>query len=97
MIIPLTTVRQHEQQMGETAVQMLEAERSDPVHVHHHVALEPVLLVRASSRVSCGPDRLAQAPADSCAGAIGPRNTTLISRPVSARSIEPVCIWSMAE
>lgn len=50
MVIPLTTVQQHEQQMGERAVDLLEAELNEPGHVHHHVALEPVLRVRASTQ-----------------------------------------------
>lgn len=48
--IPLTSVRQHEMQMGLTAVGMLDDEVNNPEHTHSNVILTPELLVRESSR-----------------------------------------------
>lgn len=49
-IIPLTTIEQHERRMGELAVGLLEDEFTEVNHHHRQVRLEPVLVVRDSSR-----------------------------------------------
>ncbi|MGB3954595.1 MAG: LacI family DNA-binding transcriptional regulator [Brooklawnia sp.] len=48
-IIPLTSVRQHEDRMGQMAVQLLEEELTAPDHVHSSVLIPPVLMARAST------------------------------------------------
>lgn len=48
-IIPLTSVKQHEDEMGRLAVQLLEEELSQPDHVHSNVLIPPVLVGRAST------------------------------------------------
>lgn len=50
VIIPLTSIQQHEVQMGQIAVGLLEDELTQPGHVHTQVLLDPVLVVRESSR-----------------------------------------------
>ena len=48
--VPLTSVRQPREQLGQTAAELLLAEADEgPEHVHQQVVFQPELVVRASS------------------------------------------------
>lgn len=50
-IVPLSSVRQNEQQIGELAVELLEDAATNSQHEHRAIALPPQLVVRTSSEV----------------------------------------------
>ena len=49
-LVALTSIRQHEEQIGGIAVGMIEHALADPHHEHSHVLLDPVLVRRESTR-----------------------------------------------
>ena len=55
--VPLSSVRQPRQRLGQTAAQLMLAEANDPEgHQHQQVVFEPELVVRESSRYARGTD-----------------------------------------
>ena len=47
--VPLTSVRQPSQELGEVAAALLLEEGADPSHQHRQVVFDPDLVVRAST------------------------------------------------
>ena len=51
-IVQISSIRQPSQMLGETALELLEDEISNPKHLHRHVSFQPEIVIRESTRRS---------------------------------------------